>query len=339
MGKIKQFVFGAIAGAGVIFVALQYHVIHTLEGFRVVPRTPQHSVGLAYVDMRNWSGPDFADRPEVTRALVAAGMSDLIVGAATNDLMNSVSSDSPMGQLRGYLNNSSSEPETDPLFDADDFMGIRKELEQSDTLNLEDPFTIPFDRDARKPIASPGIARAPESRTSVAQRAREAMDSAFSNDGSGSMSTGFNEVPSDNFRRSTNTPALVETPSADETQLLEDMLFGNDSPAPARTTPASPQPTSSNFGIFEDVTGALEERADQALERARRGFQSEVTRTIEDSQGAAERFTRNSIKQSLPKSVASMFSEDVGGTLQDTPVTGLPKAIQALQDGFDPFIK
>ena len=63
MCKFKQFLIGALTGAGVVFVALQYHVVQTHQGFRVVPRTPQHSIGLAYADIRNWDAAKWADFP------------------------------------------------------------------------------------------------------------------------------------------------------------------------------------------------------------------------------------------------------------------------------------
>lgn len=345
MGKFKPFLFGTLAGSAVIFVALQYHVINTNEGFRVVPRTPQHSIGLAYVDMRNWNSSNFADRPEVTRALVANGLSDLVVGTVKDDLMNSVSSESPMGQLRGYLNGAAADSKSDPIFDSEDFMGIRKDDKAPNNLNADDLFSIPFDRDARSRNASPEIAQPTSPRTTVAQRAREAMNDVFNSNKS--PSTGFEEVPDDSFRRSSPAPtASVPAPStrsaADEASLLEDMLFGNGSTqktSPAPSSPQSPQPPASDFGIFEDVTGALEDRADQALQRARTGFQSEVNRTIEDSAGAVERFTRGKIRNALPDSVSSMFPDDLSQpTRSATTTPAIPDAIKALQNGFDPFI-
>ena len=337
MGKFKPFLFGALAGAGVIFVALQYHVINTNEGFRVVPRTPQHSIGLAFVDMRNWDSSKFADRPEVTRALVANGLSDLVVGTVTDDLMNSVSSESPMGQLRGFLNGSADDSKPDSLFDADNFMGIRKDATDSNNLNADDLFTIPFDRDARSRTTAPEIAQPTSARTTVAQRAREAMNDVFNS--ASPASTGFEEVPDDSFRRSSSTPPPANPPATDEASLLEDMLFGNGSTqTPPRAT-SKPQTPASDFGIFEDVTGALEDRADQALQRARTGFRNEVNRTIQDSAGATERFTRGTIRNALPGSVSSMFPDDLSQpTRSATTTPAVPDAIQALQNGFDPFI-
>jgi hypothetical protein len=56
MGKAKPFLFGGLLGTSFMFVAMQYHVIRSHDGFQLVPRTPQHSVGLAYADILSWQG-------------------------------------------------------------------------------------------------------------------------------------------------------------------------------------------------------------------------------------------------------------------------------------------
>ncbi len=84
---------------------LQFHVVRSHDGFQFVPRTPQHSLGLAYADIRNWNASQWTDRPELARALMAHGSSGLIAESVADSLADSVSSESAtMDQLRSFLN-------------------------------------------------------------------------------------------------------------------------------------------------------------------------------------------------------------------------------------------
>ena len=73
----------------------------------MVPRTPQHSVGLAYADFRNWSPSQWTDRPALARALMAHGSSDLISESVAGSLADSVTEEnSTLDQLRSFLDKS-----------------------------------------------------------------------------------------------------------------------------------------------------------------------------------------------------------------------------------------
>ncbi|MFN9956620.1 MAG: hypothetical protein ACK55I_26265, partial [bacterium] len=91
--KAKPYIVGAALGASTMFFALQYHVIHSNNGLQIVPRTPQQSPGLAYVDIRNWTPSQWTDRPELARALMAHGSSDLIAESVASSLAETVSED------------------------------------------------------------------------------------------------------------------------------------------------------------------------------------------------------------------------------------------------------
>lgn len=336
MGKFKPFLFGAIAGAGVIFVALQYHVVQTHEGVRVVPRTPQHSLGLAYADIRNWDAAKWSDRPELARALVANGSTDLVAGSVASDLATTLTSDSPMDQLRGALNRFS-EPEqddSDPLFDS--FPGIQKDDDSFSLPDLDNSFP-PFP-EARGSSQDNSFAEVLEPRATVASKANDPMDV-------------FKPAtrPNADFRRPRSDSIATDPSPVDgdlspgrETELLEDFLFGDESSQElgSNTNTRPPQQPSSGFGMFEDVTEALENRADEALSRARQGFKKEVARSIEDSRNSIGRYARGQVRDSLPDSVSSMFPGDApSGTTRTSSQPKLPDAIEALKNGFDPFIK
>lgn len=334
MGKFKPFLFGVIAGAGVIFVALQYHVVQTHEGVRVVPRTPQHSLGLAYADIRNWDAAKWSDRPELARALVANGSTDLVAGSVASDLATKLTSDSPMDQLRGALNrfSESGQDDPDPLFDS--FPGIQKGDDSFSLPGLDDSFA-PFP-EARGNNQDSSFADVLEPRATVASKATDPLEV-------------FKPSirPSDDFRRPhSDSIATDPSPVNDdlsprrETELLEDLLFGDEpSPETGSNTRPTQQP-SSGFGMFEDVTGVLESRANEALSRARQGFKKEVARSIEDSQNSIGRYARGQVRDSLPESVSSMFPGDApAGSTRPSSKPKLPDAIEALKNGFDPFIK
>ncbi len=71
MSRIKPFFAGALAGAALVYVGLQYHLIRSDDGFYLISRTPQASLGLAYADIRDMTDEEFAKRPELARALAA----------------------------------------------------------------------------------------------------------------------------------------------------------------------------------------------------------------------------------------------------------------------------
>ena len=100
MSNAKPYLFGTVLGASAMYVALQYHVVHSHVGFQMVPRTPQHSVGLAYADVRSWTPSQWTDRPELARALMAHGSSDLISQSVATSLADSVAEEnSTLDQL------------------------------------------------------------------------------------------------------------------------------------------------------------------------------------------------------------------------------------------------
>jgi len=88
-----------------MFFALQYHVVRSESGVRVLPRTPQHSLALAWADVRTWTPSQWTDRLELARAAMAAGATDLIADSVRIPLQEEVSeSAATLNELRGVLN-------------------------------------------------------------------------------------------------------------------------------------------------------------------------------------------------------------------------------------------
>ena len=108
MSKTGPFGIGTALGASAMFFSLQYHVVHSPTGLQVVPRSPQQSIGLTYADVRNWSPSQWADRPELARALMANGSGELIANSVVDSLSGGSSEDSTtLDELRSFLNKSS----------------------------------------------------------------------------------------------------------------------------------------------------------------------------------------------------------------------------------------
>ncbi|MFM7059546.1 MAG: hypothetical protein ACKO2P_21750 [Planctomycetota bacterium] len=98
-----------------MFFALQYHVVRSQSGVRVLPRTPQHSLALAFSDVRTWTPSQWTDRLDLARAAMAAGATDLIADSVRVPLEEEVSdSAATLNELRGFLNRSRDERSQTP---------------------------------------------------------------------------------------------------------------------------------------------------------------------------------------------------------------------------------
>jgi hypothetical protein len=333
MKNLKPIILGSFAGAGLMFVALQYHVIQSHDGLQLVPRAPRASLGLAYADVREWKAEQWSDRPELARALVAHGASDLIADSVRRDIADSLDADGgTIGELRSLLN--------EPLFGADG--------ESDSSATNDDALTIPFDRDARKidwdePFAD--HSHEDSFRAEIADRSRdsffepeefdsfERLDHATtstgpvrSNTGSSNGSSEFTEgalgdpfsQPDSSFR--SQDPPLPSTESAAErrrrqTSALKEMLFSDE----VDFSDGFESTSTDNSSGYNSITRALDSRASQALDRARLEFGSSIETARRE----------NSISDSLLNQGAR--------TLENND--SLPPAIRALRDGFDPFLK
>lgn len=91
MSAFKPFVLGSLMGAAMAYVSLQYHVVRSDEGFYVVSRAPQASLGLAYADIRNLSTEDLESNPELARAMAAHSARELLAKNDPDESDNSTS--------------------------------------------------------------------------------------------------------------------------------------------------------------------------------------------------------------------------------------------------------
>ncbi|MEQ9411927.1 MAG: hypothetical protein RIK87_29705 [Fuerstiella sp.] len=362
MGKFKPFLFGIILGAGIAVCALQFHVVQSHEGIRIIPRTPQPSLGLAFADVRNWDAETWADRPELVRALVAHGSTDLVSASVADSVVNAVKSETgTLDQLRSFLNTPAPENAAVGSEDGSGFLRIPDTgpAEEAGDDVMENLFTLPFPQDARKKSAADRLSAHSDAadKTRLVQRDLPSIDDVLSagvGDPAPTNSTRTdsgqtNSGQTDSGRASLSTgrpepiaaarPEFMETSpgtmsAAEETELLEGMLFGDDEPGGEADSDVE-------AGVFEDITSTLESRAEAALQQAASGVSREAGQAVTDSVRSMNRYIRGKATESLP-AAANMFSDEFRSDFMPesvSPQNELPPALKAIRDGFDPFVE
>jgi len=344
MSKTKPYLFGTVLGASAMYVALQYHVVHSHDGFQMVPRTPQHSVGLAYADVRNWSPSQWTDRPELARALMAHGSSDLISESVANSLADIVTEEnSTLDQLRSFLDQSVQDGVKSDAANLNEIPTSSRKQAGTDA-DPDDVLTrIPFPQDARNTvIADPfRVARKPETAPlGVADPARPVASSRFS---TADVIDGLrNEVntPADPLRASaprstppktgsnTTVGAAAKPTPAQQGQATEARIFDNPNSAPQPSiSGASPDGDS----MFEEVSVQLGNRAQAALDRAKEAATDKAGSVLNGTAKSSAGYTRKRIEEMAPGAVQSV--------VKDSPVENTTKPTGATVDQFDPFLE
>lgn len=321
MSKAKPLIFGAALGASAMFFAQQYHVVHSHDGLQVIPRTPQQSLGLAYADIRNWGPSQWTDRPELARALMAHGSTDLISESVATTLADRVSEDtSTLDELREFLNST----KTDATAADDGAPGLP--LSNPDKWNIrsgsgpdpgsdDDLFRIPLPQDTRtRPLVDPFEREARiEEKTSALKSDSGSRFSADDFPG-GLQAADFSEA----LPQSRTTAPAVSNPSglsiAEQAKKMEERLFGT-SVAPSsgsiqkQAGKAAVRSTESE-SMFEEVATQLENRAQEALNRARASAGTKAAATIEDSSRASAGYIRERATEMLPDAARSLLNGD-----------------------------
>ncbi len=333
MNKAKPFLLGTALGASAIFVALQYHVVHSHDGFQIVPRTPQQSIGLAYADIRTWSASQWTDRPELARALMAHGASDLISASVTSTLAETVSEESStLEELRSFLNRPDPGKQSGSDSDLPETGATRDPEKQTPENDL---FRIPFPQDAK--TAQPADPFRVVHAASDVDAGSRATGSRFS---ASDVLEGLNVDPP-------AKPKNVETPAAKspaaaartgtssrsvarQAQEMEDRIFGRESKANGKPAAESTQHPDPPESMFEDVSTQLENRAQEALNRARQVGPEKTHAATDAKSGSSGDFIRNKVNEVIPDAVKSVLS---GAAAEPS------SAAPSLLKDFDPFLE
>lgn len=333
MSKAKPFLFGTALGASAMFVALQYHVVHSHDGFQMIPRTPQQSVGLAYADIRSWSPSQWTDRPELARALMAHGASDLISESVTNTLADSVSEEnSTLEELRAFLNKSESGKASEGASDRPDQSATGSSGVPDKKTPDNDLFRIPFPQDAKTEDPADPFRVA---RTAVKEQPLPTSGSRFS---TADVLEGLNDDPAQKstVERTAATPSAAATPAksgksvAEQAQEMENRIFRTGSKAVGKPLPESGSNSDAAESMFEDVSTQLENRAQEALNRAKQVVSEKTDAAAAGSAGSSESFIRSHMKEVIPDSAKSSPNADSGDT---------PKSATSILKDFDPFLE
>ena len=86
MKRLTSFIFGMIVGAGLLYGALHYHLVHATDGLHLVPKLDAE-LKSTYVDIREFTFADWSNHPSLAAALMKSEKRELMEGAA-NDALN-----------------------------------------------------------------------------------------------------------------------------------------------------------------------------------------------------------------------------------------------------------
>jgi hypothetical protein len=89
MRRLSTFIFGMAVGGLLVYVALNYHLIHANDGVHMIPKVNATLAG-AYVDIRQFGPGDWTERPEIAMAIFRAERGDLMGAAATDSLQTGI---------------------------------------------------------------------------------------------------------------------------------------------------------------------------------------------------------------------------------------------------------
>lgn len=361
MSKAKPLLFGAALGASAMFFAQQYHVVHSHDGLQVVPRTPQLSLGLAYVDIRNWSPSQWVDRPELARAVMAHGSGDLISESVATTLADRVTEDSStLDELRGFLDStktkkSSEADDENPGFPMNDSDSESGKEEGSDN----DLFRIPFPQDARTKVpADPFRAARAEDKISDIQRDSTGRSAAPAGSGSSASSRFSSDDVLDGFEEVSDRESDVRKPAASSgssatrsskpeksvavqaNEMWERIAgpsSGGSSSTPKTTTTKPATKPSETDSMFEEVTTQLENRAQEALNRAKDTAKEKALSTVEQGSATSSNYVREKAAEMLPESAKSLLDKAANAAGGSTGSAGNTNPSSIL--GFDPFLE
>ncbi len=91
MSRLSCIVLGILIGAGLVYGALNYHVVRTPEGVEFVPKLAA-TFDETYVDVRQFSVSDWAEHEQLVRAVVKSGKDHILSNAATRSVQDGINS-------------------------------------------------------------------------------------------------------------------------------------------------------------------------------------------------------------------------------------------------------
>jgi hypothetical protein len=87
MSRLSSFLFGMVAGAGLLQGVTTYHIVRASDGFHLITKQPAR-LGETYVDIRSFTVSDWVARPQLASALVQANQQHLLGDSAATALQD-----------------------------------------------------------------------------------------------------------------------------------------------------------------------------------------------------------------------------------------------------------
>lgn len=85
MRHLMTFLMGMVAGALLLYAALQYHVVRSDSGYHLIAKV-ESELAATYVDIRGFTISDWAQYPSLVAAMMNADRRDLMETAAGDAL-------------------------------------------------------------------------------------------------------------------------------------------------------------------------------------------------------------------------------------------------------------
>ena len=86
--RIGAFLTGLVVGGILVFGAQKYHVLRSDDGIHLIPKMAANFSDI-FIDIRAFSPNDWGNHPGVAAAVVRAGKSHLLKGAAVDSMFHS----------------------------------------------------------------------------------------------------------------------------------------------------------------------------------------------------------------------------------------------------------
>lgn len=341
MSRTRPFLFGATLGASAMFFSLQFHVLRTDSGFKVLPRTPQQSLGLTYSDIRGWPADRWQDRPELARAILANGSGELIADSVAGSLRDTLTENTAtLDELRGFLDRTRPRSRNSPRPEDNTFVRTEKPVVESTA--EQNNKAIPFSAVTPRPLPAGKTPADPFRKASTPEKTSRFSDTDVQQSLTGSDRKSPLPPPPAGAARPAASP---ENPAAalirQQAEELEKRIFGDSSDTESTAPRSGLPPQTSTLPVFEEVTASLDEQARALLEDARQMRVASVADNQQTASGEPAKAAA-SMLQKVAENAAAALTEFVRSPAPDDQQQPAPAADtedELPPAGFDPFLE
>lgn len=87
MRRIIAALIFMLMGAGGMYVAFEYHIVQSREGWLFIPKS-QAGLQDTYADIREWQATTWKNHPLLAQSLIQNGKGNLIIQSASNGIFD-----------------------------------------------------------------------------------------------------------------------------------------------------------------------------------------------------------------------------------------------------------